>query len=152
MCVNGELIGTHGRAVEWVHPRLPHPLNRGWVGRKVPIWNCSQMVRLHVSIGANSNLWASYRMCRSPAQHVPQTEGLQIGDQRLNTLCGVVERPDHHRGDDLVKWGLLRMATKFSFAKLAQELYCQVRRQPNVITLGTCQRLHYGIYCAQHNA
>ena len=25
ICVNEELIGTHGRAIEWVHPRLPRP-------------------------------------------------------------------------------------------------------------------------------
>ena len=35
--------------------------------------------------------------------HVPQTEGLQIGDHRLSTSYGVVERPDHHCGDDLVR-------------------------------------------------
>ena len=40
-------------------------------------------------------------MCPSPP-HEPKTEGLQIGDHRLNTSCGVVEWPDHHRGDDLV--------------------------------------------------
>ena len=36
-----------------------------------------------------------------PDPHVPQTEGLQIGDHRLSTLCGVVERPDRHCGDNL---------------------------------------------------
>ena len=25
ICVNGELIGTHGRAFEWAHPRPPRP-------------------------------------------------------------------------------------------------------------------------------
>ena len=34
--------------------------------------------------------------------HVPHTNGLQIGDNRLSTSCGVVEQPDHHCGDDLV--------------------------------------------------
>ena len=34
--------------------------------------------------------------------HVPQTDGLQIGDHRLSISCVVVERPDHHCGDDLV--------------------------------------------------
>ena len=33
---------------------------------------------------------------------VLQTEGLQIGDHRLSITCGVVERLDHHCGDDLV--------------------------------------------------
>ena len=37
--------------------------------------------------------------------HVPPTEGLQIGDRTLSTLCGVVERPDHHCVDDLVFTG-----------------------------------------------
>ena len=37
-----------------------------------------------------------------PDPHVPQTEGLQIGDHRSSTSCGVVERPDHRCGDDLV--------------------------------------------------
>ena len=38
-----------------------------------------------------------------PDPHVPQTEGLQIiDDHRLITLCGVVERPNHHCGDDLI--------------------------------------------------
>ena len=37
-----------------------------------------------------------------PDYHEPQTEGLQIGDRRLSTSCGVVERLDHHCGDDLV--------------------------------------------------
>ena len=32
--------------------------------------------------------------------HVAQTEGLQIGDHKLSIACGVVERPDHHCGDD----------------------------------------------------
>ena len=36
-----------------------------------------------------------------PDLDVPQTEGLQIGDRRLNT-CVVVEWPDRHCGDDLV--------------------------------------------------
>ena len=37
-----------------------------------------------------------------PKPHVPQSEGLQIiTDHRLSMLCGVVERPDHHCGDDL---------------------------------------------------
>ena len=34
--------------------------------------------------------------------HVHQTEGLQIGDHILSISCAVVERPDHHCGDDLV--------------------------------------------------
>ena len=39
-----------------------------------------------------------------PDLYLPQTEGTQIGDYRFNTSCGVVERPDHHCGDDdLVK-------------------------------------------------
>ena len=33
-----------------------------------------------------------------PDAHVPQTEGSQIGD---HILCSIVERPDHHCGDDL---------------------------------------------------
>ena len=37
-----------------------------------------------------------------PIPTYPQTEGSQIGDNRLSTSCGVVERPDHHCGDDLV--------------------------------------------------
>ena len=37
-----------------------------------------------------------------PGRRVPQTEGLQIGDHRLSTSCLVVERSDHHCGDDLV--------------------------------------------------
>ena len=37
-----------------------------------------------------------------PDPHVPQTQGLQIDDHRLSTSCTVVERPDHHCGDDLV--------------------------------------------------
>ena len=32
----------------------------------------------------------------------PQTEGSQIDDHRLSMSCGVVERADHHCGDDLV--------------------------------------------------
>ena len=42
-----------------------------------------------------------------PDSHVSQTEGLQIGDHRLSTSCGVVDRPDHHCGDDLVIVALL---------------------------------------------
>ena len=38
----------------------------------------------------------------TPDPHVPQTEGLQIGDHRLSTSCGVVKRPNHQCGDDLV--------------------------------------------------
>ena len=36
MCVNGELIGTHCRAIEWAIPYVP--------GRKVPHANFSQPV------------------------------------------------------------------------------------------------------------
>ena len=36
-----------------------------------------------------------------PDPHVPQTDGLQIGDHRLSISCAVVERLDHHCGDDL---------------------------------------------------
>ena len=36
-----------------------------------------------------------------------QTEGLQIGDHRLSTSCWVVQRPDHHCGDDLVSLTVL---------------------------------------------
>ena len=38
----------------------------------------------------------------SPTPHVPQTVGSQIGNHRSSTSCGVVERPDHHYGEDLV--------------------------------------------------
>ena len=38
----------------------------------------------------------------TPDPHVPQTEGLQIGDHTMSTTCEVVERPDHHCGYDLV--------------------------------------------------
>ena len=34
--------------------------------------------------------------CANPDPHVPKTEGLQIGDDRLSISCVVVERPDHH--------------------------------------------------------
>ena len=37
-----------------------------------------------------------------PDPHVPQINGSQIFDRRLSTSCRVVERPDHHCGDDLV--------------------------------------------------
>ena len=37
-----------------------------------------------------------------PDSHAPQTGGLQFGDHRLSTLCGVIEQPDHHCGDDLI--------------------------------------------------
>ena len=37
-----------------------------------------------------------------PDPHVPQTEGLQIGNDTLIISCAIVERPDHHRIDDLV--------------------------------------------------
>ena len=40
--------------------------------------------------------------CAYPRHHVHQTDGPQISDRRLSTSCGVVDRPDHHCGDDLV--------------------------------------------------
>ena len=65
--------------------------------------------------GANRNPWAGYRMDSSLILHVrrnpPHRGGGQkvpiwncshIGDHRLSTSCGFVERPDHHCGDDLV--------------------------------------------------
>ena len=39
-----------------------------------------------------------------PDPHLPQTEWLEIGDHTLS-ICAVVERPDHHCGDDLVVIG-----------------------------------------------
>ena len=40
-----------------------------------------------------------YRMNPSPTS---QAEGSQIGDRRFSQLDGVIERPDHRCGDDLV--------------------------------------------------
>ena len=57
--------------------------------------------------GANRNTWAVYRMSSSRSP-LTQTEWSQIGDNRLTTSCGFVERPDHHCGDNLV---LVVMAT-----------------------------------------
>ena len=37
----------------------------------------------------------------SPIPTYPQTKGLQIDDHRLSTIYAVVERLDHHCGDDL---------------------------------------------------
>ena len=37
-----------------------------------------------------------------PDSHQPEPRGSQIGDYRLSTSCGIVERPDHHCADDLV--------------------------------------------------
>ena len=37
-----------------------------------------------------------------PDPRVLQTEGSQISDHILSTSCGIVERPGHHCGDDLV--------------------------------------------------
>ena len=45
-----------------------------------------------------------------PDFHVPQTEESQIGDHRLSTSCVVVERPDHHCGDELVNLFPIRHA------------------------------------------
>ena len=63
---------------------------------------------------ANRNIWAGYRMGQSPTptspltpiprvRKVPLRNCSQIGDHKLNTSCGVVDRPDHHCGDDLVE-------------------------------------------------
>ena len=82
-----------------------------------------------------------------PDPHVHQTVGLQIGDHRFSASCGVVERPDHHCGDDLVDlarlfrlivrkpvqfetpcncrnlWvGLFKMAQRFQFATQRNEI------------------------------
>ena len=64
MCVNGELIGTHGH-------------------------------------------WTGYQMSTSRRLRPPKPRGR---DHRLSTACGVVERPDHQCGDDLVphKLGIYR--------------------------------------------
>ena len=56
--------------------------------------------------GANRNPWAGYRMSLSATPYVFQTEGSDIGDKRLSTAFGVVERPDRHYGDDLVDIGI----------------------------------------------
>ena len=42
-------------------------------------------------------------MSLSPSPTYPQTEWLQIGDNRLSTSCGVVDRPDSHYGYDHVE-------------------------------------------------
>ena len=46
-------------------------------------------------------------MCGLSNEPIPEptrtpNRGSQIGDHRLSTSCGVVERPDQHCGDDLV--------------------------------------------------
>ena len=53
-----------------------------------------------------------------PRPHVPQTEGPQISDHRLSILCGVVERPDHHCGDDLVRTSNLVSVLHFNICKI----------------------------------
>ena len=39
-----------------------------------------------------------------PDPYVPETEVSQIGDHRLSTPCEVVERLDHHCGDDHIQF------------------------------------------------
>ena len=49
--------------------------------------------------GANRNPFASSVNELIPDPHVPQTKGLH----RLSTSCGLVERSDHHCGDDSIR-------------------------------------------------
>ena len=37
LCVNAKLIGTHGRAVEWAHPRSTRTIYRGVTNRRPQI-------------------------------------------------------------------------------------------------------------------
>ena len=107
MCVNGELIGSHGRTIEWAHPR-PHVTpntQTGEGGEKCPFEITAIRLVLDLirqSMGGTGNTWAGYEFVY-PLPFVPQPEGSQIGDHRLRTSCGVVERPDHHYGDDCVR-------------------------------------------------
>ena len=49
----------------------------------------------------------------TPIPKYPQTEGSSIGEQRLSTSYGVVERPDHRCGDNLVSVYGSRTGTTF---------------------------------------
>ena len=40
--------------------------------------------------------------CTHRDPRLPQSQGMQSGVQGLSTSCGVVERADHHCGNDLV--------------------------------------------------
>ena len=76
---------------------------------------------------ANRNLYGRANKCAHPDPHVPQTEGLQIGDHRLSISCAVVERPDHHWpfGDDLVSYTIDAHVTG-SIECIGNELKCGV--------------------------
>ena len=60
---------------------------------------------------------------------VPLRNCSQIGNYRLSTSCGVVERPDHHCGDDLVITGF--MIVKESLLETTEYAYILTNCSPS---------------------
>ena len=104
MC-HWELILTHGLAIEWSCSRpyiAPNPQTGRWA-ESPPLnlqpddWKlrkCQWNTFDKTFAGAEFVPWAIIQLSLKP----------QISERRSNTICAVVERPDHHFGDDLV-WG-----------------------------------------------
>ena len=82
MRVNGELLGTHGWAIKWAHPRA-----------------LKSLLTPKLGMGAEKSLFE----IAAKLFDIPQTEWSQIGEHRLSTSCVIIERPDRHCGDDLVQ-------------------------------------------------
>ena len=68
--------------------------------------------------------WQAIEWAHPQPHTYPQTKGSQIDDNRLSTSFGIVERPDHHCGDDLCFWAKANGKVLVSFdSKKAK--YCR---------------------------
>ena len=72
---------------------------------------------------------------RIPDRYVPQLEGSQYSDHRLSTSRGVVDRPDHHCGDDLVFSNATRRVGS--------------RNTLNVLFVDGCQSVRWYVGCGR---
>ena len=95
-------MGTNGRAIEWTYPRAHVPSNQQIWGSKSPLSSFSKTVGVRRECQQSTFESPSVGngvMARTIAQLSPNP---QMCELRSNTMRAVVERPEHHHGDDLV--------------------------------------------------
>ena len=94
-CVNGELVDIHGPAVECAYPRPRFPRKPQIGGLKSLLFKLQPNGRaqfLNTLAACEVIPWTIVQLSPKP----------QMSEHRSSTICAVVERPDHHYGDDLV--------------------------------------------------
>ena len=96
-CVNGKLIGTDGLAIEWAHPQPSASPNRGSKSphfKFQPISYRLMKISLEHILGYIGWLWSG-----AMNNHTSFAKA-QMSESRSSTICVLVERPNHHCGNE----------------------------------------------------